>query len=707
MAYNAKCDPLNNNIDIYPLPPLPGLPGFSLDVNFPTIDIPFPAGFPEDILDWVRRLKFVLPGGGILKEILDSLQKAIASIIADLLGFLNLFLSMYNFVIAIIEIIVCIINVLTAMMSIRKTIKRIKCLIRKCFPLFIRIVMPFLALLALLLALIAMLLALIEYIIELIKKLIEQILRNIKRLKSMFEQGNSNAALAIISKIADLMCLFEHVFVLLAVIDLIISVIKGKWDKNFKMCNGGDSSGSILSADKLCAAFLQAPDSVIDEDFEIWNSRVKGTNGEIFYCNSVYGQPLPSFPAASIAQIRPETVYLRDNMLVEALQFKNLISFKPLNENKPYAFFPFDKNIHSELPIEQIPYFVTMKMNIDPNDGYGTREITIENTVVTLPTTKADLVIINGKFFTTTDARGFVKVTGGTTIDPAGYYDGFTIEQLLADNSGLEPSSTGSGTNAYYTNVEHQLIVNFIALAEYALITMDCLPSMQVEYAYFDEVYAKPLSPDLPNLVDLPNVTKAISDLTLCLNNFRKNINEETTVEFGACMNNILADLSDQANNTYCQLLQASFDIYNTDLNLEPSLQFITQPINIKVTPKNADGKTMEDLLGGFSSSINTSECIGGKITATTTLGVISDFTYDGYGNFVADLTSDVPGDGYVEIFYDGQQIPILNTPTSLTEQPSIDFIPLEFTFVGFFGDGFAAGVRPLPRRDDGDTSNS
>jgi len=506
-----------------------------------------------------------------------------------------------------------------------------------------------------------------------------------------------------VAKLADLMCLFEHIFVLLTVIDLMIQVIKGKWSKGFKTCNGGAESGNILSDDDLCASFLQAPVNLVDEDNEIWNSRVKGINGEMWYCNEVYGLPFPLFPATSVAQLRPEEVYLRDDTLVGALQFNNLIAFKPLNEMKYFPFFPFESTITPALQKEKIPYFEDIIINADPDDGNGSRNILVQDVVVTLPTYTATLGVTGNQPVITTDPKGFVKISGGTTVDDSFGYNGHTIEELLRADSGISASTNGEGTQKTYSGVNHQLKVNYISLVEYQLITLGCLPSMQVEIDYFDTVNEKGLSTNLPDLVDLPDVATALASMNKCLSDYRENITEETTEEFGVCMNDILADLSNQANGAYCQLLLASVDIFNTTKALEPDIQFTTQPIEVTVTPKSNDNRTIADLVGGFGSSVDIDGCMSDKFSAEVTLGEISGFTYDGYGNFVAEITSNIAGDGYALIFYDGEQIPLPVAPTNVNEEPYIDYSPLNYTFIGLF-DG-VGGIAPAPRREERDTS--
>jgi len=704
MAYNKNCDPLSKTFDVPILPPVPGLPGYTLDVNFPTFGIELPEGIPEDLLDWVRRLKFSLPGGGFLKDILRSLQDTIAEIITRLLASLNLFLSFYNFIMAIIEIIICIINVMTAFKNIWKMIKRIKCLIRKCFPLFVRVVMPFFALLVLLLNLLALLLALIEYIINLIRRLVEQLIKNIERLENVLSNGNSNAALAVISKISDLMCLFEHIFVLLSIIDLIMALMVSKLNKSFKICNGGDdNSGSILTTDDLCASFLRQPNVQISESPEKWELRMKGADGYMWYCNEVYGVPFPSFPATALAQIRKESVYISDDSLADALKFKNMINYKPINESRHFSMFPFDKSITAKTDESMIPYFVDITLNIDPKDGYGARDITVENTIVILPTTTAILDVNSSINIPTTKANGFLLVSGGDTINDPNGYNGFTIEQLLVDNSNAISSNNGDGWEIGYNDITYQVKTNYEILIEYGLITIGCLPSMQQEYAHFDEVYEKPLRQNIN--VDLPDIASTINDLQQGITTLIGGINKASINAFDTHMNNALVDLSNQANNSYCQLLDESIDIYNIKITTLPDLQFTTYPIEVNVSPLSDDNRTFDELVGGFGSSVNIDGYVSDKFTANVSLGIISDFTYDGYGNFTANITSDIPGDGYLEVFYNGDQIPTVITPTSLNDQPSVVYDAIDYTFVGLFDDGYAQGISSLPRRNDGDVS--
>jgi hypothetical protein len=114
MALNVKCDPLNSNFDAPSGPAIPGMPGFSFDVNFPTIPTDWLKGFPENITELLNRLKLRMPGGGILQDVVKNLAQSISSILSKMLSYLNLFMGFYMMILAIVEMIVCVIKVLCA-----------------------------------------------------------------------------------------------------------------------------------------------------------------------------------------------------------------------------------------------------------------------------------------------------------------------------------------------------------------------------------------------------------------------------------------------------------------------------------------------------------------------------------------------------------------------------------------------------------------
>lgn len=780
MTYNTKCDPLNNKINVPQLSPIPPMPGFGLDLSFPMPQLPSLEGIPEDIMKYVNMLKFPFPGGAFLKYQIQSLQERITAIIASLLGYLNLFLGMYFILLALIELILCIINILCGLMNPFSVIRRVKKLKRKCIPLFIKICFPFFALLALLLALIAILIALIEYIIALIKRLIEQLLKNVLKLKYILQQGNSDAALSIISKIADLLCLFEHVFVLLAAIDSILELIQTKWKKILKVCkSGGGGNGedeNDTCCDAICANFLTEPISQINDPLEIWYARSRGFHSTLCYTNPVLGSPYPSLFASMVIPIRNECVYLSDDNLDDTLSFNNILS-SPGVDNIMFTFFPpFPITTLTER--SKIPYFADVSLMYDPSDGYGLRFITVTDCIVTNVILDAPLDVVNGSIVNANKPKGYLALDGGYYYDRLGILH--TLPQILRDYSTLQPSADGNGSYFYLLDITYQLKINYDALLSYSLITADCLPSMILEDQHLATSMYRPLHlslggtggpngiggvsgtmvvdrvvPDggivLPdgsivpgmgvspeNLFDkipaiedltpeeaaakaavgtfggvnslgvlditLPDVAGTIQQLENSLNSYRNNITEESTTQLEIVMIDLLTKLQGQANTTYGQLLTASVDAYSTTKSLEPEVQFVTDKIVVSVTPTSLDNLSLQNLVGSFGTNDTVNETLASKFTAKPSLGFITKFNYDGYGNFTADLTTNVQGDGYIDIYYDGQLIPTVISPDNLSLAPSISTTPLAYSFIGF--STHYDGMLPSVRRDDTDTAN-
>ena len=704
-AYN-ECSPLSNKFNVPKLLPVPSYPGFGLDLNYP-FDFNLGLdnlGIPENIMAFINKLKFKFPGGGQLQKIIHSLQESISSIIAYLLSFLNIFLGFYYFILAIIEFILCIVNVICGLPHPFSTIRRVKRLIRKCIPLFIEICFPFFVFLALLMALLAIILALIEYIIALIKKLIAQILKNIKRLKYIIQQGNSTAALAIVSKISDLLCLFEHVFILLGCIDTIIELIKTKWETILKICNtgGGPDSTTESCCESICANFLTEPETKIDDPLEIYKSRVKGNDGYIFYTCPVYGNA--SLTPALTTELRSEAVYLQDDHLEETLKFKNIIS-SPGIDGIMFPFFP-SSPVTTTTEKRKIPYTTDVSLYYNPQDGLGYRKIKVLDCIVINVVVQAPLAVLYGAVLQTNNANGFLVLDGGTFTDNLGVTR--TITEVLRDKSIVKVKTDGNALSSESDDIEYQIKINYDALGDYLLITTDCMPSMKIEFNHLNISLGKFINFSIASMVTPPDVAGAVERLDKAFTGYKSNITEESTVELETALNKIMTDLQTETNNSYGQLLVASVDAYSTTKSLTPDIQFVTDKIVISVTPKSVDNLSLQNLVGSFGTNDTINSALASKFTAKPSLGFVSDFTYDGYGNFTADLTTNTAGDGTVDIYFNNIPISTVISPDNLSLPPSIDSSPLLYTFIGFSdsnSDGY--GATPVSRRDETDTSNS
>src|ERR1035437_7480603 len=135
------------------------------------------------------------------------------------------FLLLYKFFLPVLNIIICIIEVLCSLMNPFALIRAITRLFRTCIPELLAI-FPVFAMVIMAISLLLLLLSLIEYLVEQVLKLVKVLLRNINALNNAFQSNNENGVLAIAKKIGALLCMFQNLFVLFAVFNIIIQVIK-------------------------------------------------------------------------------------------------------------------------------------------------------------------------------------------------------------------------------------------------------------------------------------------------------------------------------------------------------------------------------------------------------------------------------------------------------------------------------------------------
>src|SRR5271157_3337880 len=129
-------------------------------------------------------------------------------------------------------------------------------------------------------SLLLLLLALIEYLIAQILKFIIAILRNINALVKAFQTANATSVLAIAKKLGALLCIFQNLFVLLALFGIIIQVIKDLLSMVFAIppCETSDSSNCC--SPNTCPTIVQ--------------NQYTNTTGTLQYLNEV-GAPIPGF----------------------------------------------------------------------------------------------------------------------------------------------------------------------------------------------------------------------------------------------------------------------------------------------------------------------------------------------------------------------------------------------------------------------------
>jgi len=659
MPRSGKCKTDLLNFDIGPTIPYPTLPGFGLNLNIPGPDIPFPEGFPENIFDLLNKLKLKWPGGISLNGLLDNFMRKLSQLISNILSQIATFLAIYNLILAILEIIVCIIEVLCALISPRAVKKKIKRLFRTCIPIFLSI-FPFLALLALILAILALLLALIEYIIALIKKIIDELIKNFRRLQNFGRDGHKAGTIAVIRKIASILCVLENLIVLFLLIKAVIDIINNIKLRTIEPPCQDDTSNCGCDSCPECADFLLYPENLIT------------SNAQITYIAKII----------NIFSVEySETVTLVAPTLPSKYQLDNILGATVGQGCTVGPFFP-PSPLPDDYSPTRAPYLIDIKYSFSA-DGYGTRDVVIANTLI------QNVTAYNA---------GTIFLTGGSAIDPAGFIDGWDIEDVMRGHQGnpiVEKTTTETaGINKFTPNYD--------GLFALGLTTVDCDPNIiQEKQTLYNSINTGQLDG-----FEFPDIDTTIDGLDAALSTLRGKVNEDAINKFDKDVNDLMDDLQTQTETSYCDVLDAMVSPLHSTAELDPEMQFITDSIEVKVILRSSSLQTFFDVIGEYPMPASVESCIGNKITADVTLGTVNGFSHDGYGNYLGYISSSTPGDGYLTLYYDNQQFGKVIRPDDLTENAEIIEIKFPYTFIGVGNVDLGVG-EGAPRRDETDIANS
>src|SRR5271166_2793796 len=117
----------------------PSIPGFGIPFQIPVPAIPFPAGFPEDLLEILNLLQMLIPPGALKPALNPNFGKNIFDAIMKLLDQFMPFLMLYKFFLPILNLIICIIEVLCAIANPIALINALNRLFTQCIPAFLNL----------------------------------------------------------------------------------------------------------------------------------------------------------------------------------------------------------------------------------------------------------------------------------------------------------------------------------------------------------------------------------------------------------------------------------------------------------------------------------------------------------------------------------------------------------------------------------------
>jgi hypothetical protein len=374
------CSAADNSINVA-IPPPPNIPGFGpavapLGYTIPGFELP--TEFIEDILALTQQLGALFPSG-LFKPNFDGGMKDVLDGIANLLSQLAPFLSFYNFILAALRLIVCIIEVLCAIPNPFAVASKLKVLFAECLPPFLNL-FPYFALIAMILALLLLILALIQYIVQVVIALIQELLANLLVFADAQALQDGQAAIAIATKIASLLCILENILAILIAIAAIIQIIQALAQfGGIAICDEADDTGCC--APEICPPFIR-------DNFEI-----PVTTGELVYYSKIepdlssLGLPATLLPlVASNISLRQERWQLFDTDTDPNIPIASIITPTLANFFGGQAFWP-PQDFTAETRPQNAPWTVDLTLTVDPgiwnpSDTGGAREFTITDCIV-------------------------------------------------------------------------------------------------------------------------------------------------------------------------------------------------------------------------------------------------------------------------------------------------------------------------------------
>lgn len=720
----CPCTPVD--ITIPDGPGGPTIPGFGQPFAglLPNLN-PFPAGFPEDLLGLMNRMQLLIPPGALKSPLNPNYGKDVFDNIIKLLDQFMPFLMLYKFFLPILNIIICIIEVLCALLSPFKLPGAISRLFKRCIPDFLNM-FPIFALIIMIISLIILLLAMIQYIIEQILKFILAILRNIEMLSEAFQESPI-AVLAIAQKLGTLLCIFQNLFVLLALFSIITQVIREMLSLSFSIPPCDDNNGS----DSGCCTADVCPTIVKNGDYTRNTGTFKYLNVKSAV-NEIAGLPPPFNQFTVIVRQESWQLYDVDQNIAQA--FRNIVDGYDVpvdRENNPppffkNIFFPTDAKIDASTTPKQAPYTVDLRMFYNPEswerEGVP-RYIRFNNCIVQAAPSLSIKEYDNGS---TPSPKGVFDLLGGLGYEDDGVTplnafasDGTTeiVGQQATLQNFVHMAPTVSSTPIFFPTDGYQFEdmtytfkPNTQALLRYNLITLGCMPDVALPRNFINTVYAGDIAiktqllGDIVNGPTFPDTIATQQCLSLALDALRNNMTVQGVAEFQAAALLCLQKLQDNANKSLGDMVGVGFDPCKSSYSITPAFQFTTKPIVIKVELKERNGISVA---AGLSPVV--AENIAARLKAHTTFGTLTKFVYDGYQTFTANLSSPTPGKGKVMLSFDNQTFCTnVNDPPSHTLQekdykfvyaPAGLTIPVPGTAVGDDSDG------TQPRRDEGDQS--
>lgn len=697
------CSPQDNSLNPSEFPGF-SIPGFGSPfspIPFPLPEFDLPLDIIEDLVDLMNKIGALFPSG-LFKPNPDNFMKQALDFIMNILNQIAPYISLYNLFFAALKLIACIIEVLCAIPDPFAVAFKLKKLFAECLPPFLNI-FPWMALLAMLIALLLLILALLEYLLNTLLGIIKELLANIILFGKVVTLQDEQATLSIAQKIASLFCYIENLMTVFVAIAAIMAIIESLSKLGgFSICSDEDTDAAGCCNAENCPPFIaNNPDGIT------------GTSGRLVYFHRIESDiaTLLGVPAGSLTldPLRIERWQLINDASSQLYPFSSIIT--PVNTTTEKIYFP-DIEFDSTTPTSRSPYLVDLRFLVNPavfghTDTLGVRYMRAKNCIVVRKPYLGEYDYENNLI--TTNVTGTLNLEGGKIYEDDGTTPYIVNTQHASLNKFLHIdkessiSLPASDDGYVISDVEFNLKPNHEALVFHNLITVGCFPGLSVERAVQNAVISSEGLESVGDKLDLANLLPNggfpdILGTQACVLNalaeLRKDVSEANIAKFQASAETCLGNLADDVTKMYTQAVIVSTSVFKSTISLDTDLQFTTRSIEVSISLRDPNGTII-------SGSIpdNSITDILDKISASVTLGDITDFIYDGSSSFIAYITSSKSGDGYLSAFFDGK---VFNTVTIGTDldTPSViaeNLIP--YTFVDDVSQGAV-------RRDQTDIAN-
>jgi hypothetical protein len=219
-------------------------------------------------------------------------------------------------------------------------------------------------------SLLLLILALIAYIIAQILKLIKAILRNINALNKAFQSNDANGVLAIANKLGALLCVFQNLFVLFAIFNIIIDIIKSILNQAFNIppCqSSGSGDTNSCCTPETCPEIVQGPYTRFTGTFKYFPEIGVDTGINLFGTTTL------------TSTVRSEMSQFFDGYQTATEAFSNIYDAVDVTNTYPKhpkpVFFPTDSTYNAGSDLRQVPYALDLRIFYTP-EQWGRSEMT-------------------------------------------------------------------------------------------------------------------------------------------------------------------------------------------------------------------------------------------------------------------------------------------------------------------------------------------